>query len=239
LTIPLVLLPGALGAMEGTRRLAEGLADSRPTAPLGYSPDDSLESLMARVLAAGGDDRFDLFGQSLGGWIAQCVARRHPDRVRRLILSHSFVLRPSDAWRVRLLGAALGLPRGLLRHLMLARIRRALEPVRNKRPDLYAARLATIEAGLAGDLIHIFRAQQRCTRRSLARDVASLPPVAPDLPVLIIDSDNDPVIGGKARARLRAAFPEAQLLHFADAGHSASSLHGEAVLNGVRAFLDA
>jgi pimeloyl-ACP methyl ester carboxylesterase len=239
LTASLVLLPGALGAMEGTRRLAEGLADSRPIAAIDYRPDDSLESLIDRVLAAGGGGRFDLFGQSLGGWIAQCVARRHPDRVRRLVLSHSFVLRPSEVWRVRLLGATLSLPRGLLRRMMLARIRRALDPVREKRPDLYATRLAMIEAGLAGDLIDIFRAQQRCTRRSLGSDIATLAPIAADVPVLIIDSDNDPVIGGKARTRLRAAFPQAQLLHFADAGHSASSLHGEAVLSGVRAFLNA
>ncbi|MGQ0660695.1 alpha/beta fold hydrolase [Sphingosinicella sp.] len=233
----LVLLPGALGAMEGSRRIAAGLAGTRPIATIDYRPDDLLDTLFERIDTAGGNAPFDLLGQSYGGWIAQCFARRHPGRIRRLVLSHSFVLRPSDAGKLRVAGFLLTrLPRAMTRRLLLGRIRKAIAPVRAARPEVYARRLRDLEQAFDAGLIDIFAAQQVCMAESLRPRTDS---VSGDLPpTLIIDSDNDPIIGARARAALRAAHPQAEHRSFAGAGHSSATIETGAFLATVREFLD-
>ncbi|MFI0820094.1 alpha/beta fold hydrolase [Streptomyces sp. NPDC021098] len=51
----------------------------------GYSTERFAEDVVA-VLDAAGVERADVYGTSMGGRIAQWVAARHPERVRRLVL---------------------------------------------------------------------------------------------------------------------------------------------------------
>lgn len=232
----LVLLPGALGAMEGTRRIGEGLAGSRPIATIDYRPGDRLPALFARIEAAGGAGPFDLLGQSYGGWIAQCFATAHPARVRRLVLSHSFVLRRGHA---RGLDAAAWLlrrtPRRLTRALLLRRIGRAMAPVRTARPDVYARRLASLEQAFDAGLIDVFAAQARCMADGCRPGPGA---AAPAIPTLVIDSDNDPIVRERSRAALRATHGHARLHRFQGTGHSSASLATDDFVALVRAFLD-
>lgn len=133
----LVLLPGALlepspdlvGRLGGSHRRVIAL-----TYPDATRLTDLVDAIAAR-LAAAGVRRADVLGSSYGGWVAQCLVRRHPERVRHLILIHTFALRPSDAWRFRL-GLALWrvIPGPLLRRLMTLRVQRMLRPLRNAVP---------------------------------------------------------------------------------------------------------
>lgn len=63
--------------------------------------------VIAAVLDYSGVTRFDLVGYSMGGAIAQSLVRRHPGRVRRLVLIASFSTH-TFAWRwLRRIGAIL------------------------------------------------------------------------------------------------------------------------------------
>jgi len=241
--VPLVFLPGALDGLEGSGAVAERLGAERRLIPIAYRPDDRFEGLMARILRAAdeaGATRFDLLGQSYGGWIAQCLARLRPGRVRRMVLSHSFTLRPGDRWRLRLGSRMLErLPPALMRPLLLKRVRGALAPLRKADPALLERQLATLGRDIARPAFRAkLAAQQRCMAESLGLPGIAEAPGARGPPVLIIESDNDPLIGAGARKALRTRYPDAALHRFADAGHISAMVETDAYLAAVMAFLD-
>lgn len=206
---------------------------------LDYRPEDDFESLMARIdqtaLQLGGE-RFDLLGQSYGGWIAQCAAARWPARVRRMVLSHSFALSRSHAryfrWGERIMRV---IPPSILAPLLLRRIRRALEPVRLALPELYRRQDAALASAVRSPrYLATLAAQQRCLRESLAMTGGGR---GGDLPVLIIESANDPLIGAAARARLRSRFPAARVHCFPRAGHVSAVVEPDAYTALVEEFL--
>ena len=55
--------------------------------------------------------------------------------------------------------------------------------------------------------------------------------------ILIIESEDDPAIPAKARALLRATYPQAAVQTFRDAGHASSILKREETLAAIRKFL--
>jgi len=242
--VALIVLPGALGALEGADWGARLGGGGRRVLIVPYGGGDRLDALVARVAAladAEGAGRFDLLGQSYGGWIAQCVARAHPKRVRRLVLSHSFALEPRHAWRFRLGRRMLKLlPRAPAAALLTKRAARALAPVAAKDAALHARLLAALAARVREpDFWDGLAAQQRCLQQSLEPPFSALPPAAAALPVLIVEGGNDPLLGARDRAALRARFPQAQLLRFASAGHVSSLAEPEAFAAAVGAFLAA
>jgi pimeloyl-ACP methyl ester carboxylesterase len=91
---PIAFLPGASGAGEFWRPVAERLADTWPTTLLnwpgaGAQPHDpgvqSYEDLIA-LTAAALDDNSDIVAQSMGGVVAIGLALAHAAKVRRLVL---------------------------------------------------------------------------------------------------------------------------------------------------------
>ncbi len=240
---PLIFLPGALGALEGADEAARRLAASRHMSSIAYRPDDRLDGVLDRIEAAAnemGASQVDLLGQSYGGWIARCAARRFPDRIRRIVLSHSFVLQPRHAWRFRLGMTVLGrLPPALLRPLLLKRVRQALAPLRAVDPARAKRQLAALSPRIGNpDLRAILVAQQRCMLDSLEAPFASRPPVDPALPVLIIESANDPLVGARARDALRASLPQAERHSFTGSGHISAMVEPDAYVARVARFLD-
>src|SRR6185503_14901738 len=91
--------------------------------------------------------RADVLGASYGGWVAQCLVRRHPRLVRHLILVHTFALRAADGWRFRA-GLALWrvMPVAVMRKLGAIRVRRLLRPVQEKAPAEHARLAAELLA---------------------------------------------------------------------------------------------
>jgi pimeloyl-ACP methyl ester carboxylesterase len=92
----LLFLPGAGGDPGFWKPLGERLPlEWRKTyfgwPGLGAQPADPTvagwEDLIARVEAELDDGPVDLLAQSMGGWIAMQVLLRHPDKVRRVVLS--------------------------------------------------------------------------------------------------------------------------------------------------------
>jgi pimeloyl-ACP methyl ester carboxylesterase len=63
-------------------------------------PDEA--AVVIGFLDALGLKQVDLGGISMGGWVVQLAASRHPERVRRLMLFDSAGLREPPAWDTRL-----------------------------------------------------------------------------------------------------------------------------------------
>jgi pimeloyl-ACP methyl ester carboxylesterase len=83
--IPLVLLPGLLCDAALWAAQVAALSDIADPSVADLSRDDSLAAMARRVLSAA-PARFALAGLSMGGYVAQEIMRRSPERVTRLAL---------------------------------------------------------------------------------------------------------------------------------------------------------
>ncbi|HEX8697068.1 MAG TPA: alpha/beta hydrolase [Longimicrobium sp.] len=242
---PLLVLPGALGMVDAAgaalRRLAEGrrvIALAYPAVPAMTALCDGIAALLDRL----GLERVDVLGGSLGGWVAQCLARRHPERVRHLALSHTFALRPGDARRIRL-GSRLWalIPDRVFYALLRMRLRQVLRPVRRAGPAEAASWDAWLRDGV----------RRQVSRAALARyndwmleSLAAFRLAPGDLErregrVLILESADDPILRARDRARLRALYPSAVVSTFHGAGHATSLAMPDEYAAAVAGFLDA
>ena len=108
---PLVLLPGLLNDAELWRDQVAALSEVAECRVGDITRGETLGALAASVLAAA-PPRFALAGFSLGGYVAQEVVRRAPERVKRLALldTSMHVDDPARAAHRRALDAAAGAP---------------------------------------------------------------------------------------------------------------------------------
>jgi len=78
-----------------------GFGQSEKPADFSYSVRDQA-GIVTNFLDALGLKQVDLGGWSMGGWVVQIVAQKHPDRVRRLMLFDSAGLYVTPDWDTRL-----------------------------------------------------------------------------------------------------------------------------------------
>jgi pimeloyl-ACP methyl ester carboxylesterase len=232
---PLLILPGALGVADGGGEASALLSQGRRVVTFAYGAERTAEALLGRATAAAGAERFDLLGFSIGGWFAQVLAARRPERVGKVVLAHSFLLEPGQGWRFTAASTLWPLvPAALFRAGGMKRARLALAPLRERDGDGYAAALRELEQKLAAPSTRaVLRAQQEATRDSLRAPLA----LRDDIALLIVESDNDALVGTTARAALRSRYPKAQRVTIAGAGHAAALVEPEAFAGAVDAFL--
>ncbi len=238
----LVLLPGAL--LEPSRELIDRLSGlQRHVIVVTYTDATSMTDLVDAIaarLADAGVNRADVLGSSYGGWVAQCLVRRHPQLVRHLILVHTFALRPSDAWRFRL-GLALWrvIPGPLFRHLLTLRTRRMLRPVRVASPAEYDRVIARLSDAIRlPATTNALLRQNECMLESCSSFAVAPEDLARhDGNVLIIESDDDPAIRAAEREHLRNMYPGAKVRTFHGTGHVTAVAAPEAFAGAVNAFL--
>ncbi|MEU1799552.1 alpha/beta fold hydrolase [Streptomyces sp. NPDC019937] len=218
---PLVLLAGQANNHHWWDGIREDFHDTHSTITLdcrgtgasgtprsGYSTPRFAEDVVA-VLDALGIERADVYGTSMGGRIAQWVAARHPERVRRLVLGCT----------------SPGGPRAVERD---ASVRRALA-----QPDPDAARQALLDlmyspAWLAGHPgpyrtlgdphmpAHARRGHLTASNGHDAWD--ALPSIA--APTLILHGDQDRLTPPENVPLLAARIPDARTHLFPGARHA-------------------
>ena len=238
----LLILPG--GAMlgeAGFTRIPAFEDRCRVIAPSYASVSTAAELLdgLAGVLDAEGVREAHVLGPSYGGIVAQGFVRRHPERVRSLILANTLML-PRRMLRLsRVFLALLPLvPLGWLRALRERALARAFSGVPSVLPEDQVfwgeyqhglvSRLSKAEMRamywLGIDLVESFR--------FTPEDLDSWPGR-----ILILESDED-LLAPEQRAELRGCYPRAEVYTFRGAGHTPWMSHREEYLSVIKEFLD-
>ena len=209
----LVLLPGTLGTGEIFWHQIRTLAGSVRVLALTYPAVPDVRRLadgVAALLKRTGIERAHVLGSSLGGYLAQTVALRHPGRVESVFVGNSLV----DATPLRgLLGdpaEVAAMPATTLRGAMMASIAAWPEP-----------------EPIFGELKAVLRVQaSRMSGRHLKARVRALLtegdvgplPLGPDR-LVVIDCADDPLIPPALRDQVRQRYAGGALHSFERGGH--------------------
>jgi maspardin len=240
----ILLFHGAVGGAETMGWLAERFADEYRTIAPTVADVGRLEEVCdaaSAILDREHVGRAVVFGGSFGGLVAQAFLRRRPRQVEHLVLlSTGAPNRKLGARNEKLLKALRFLPFPLLRALMKAELSKHLKtPV----PPEQAARFADFRRRLDDYFDRKLTKATLLSRVALAADFNLREEyAAPDFDawpgrVLIVDSDDDPMVSAEDRRRLHATFPRALTCTFEGAGHMILLLRTEELVGVVKAFL--
>jgi pimeloyl-ACP methyl ester carboxylesterase len=240
----LLLFHGAVGGAETMRTLAEAFGDEYRT----IAPTVADVSTLAEVCDAASAildrehvGRAVVFGGSFGGLVAQAFFRRRRAQTEDLVLLSTGAPNRKLGARTRGMARLLRLlPFKLTRALMKAELSGHLNtPV----PEEYAARVSEFRLRLDDYFDNTLTKQTLLSRVALGADFncnESYPPEGHQGwagRVLIVESNDDPMVPAEDRRRLREAYPRALVCTFAGAGHMIPLLRLEELVGVVKAFL--
>jgi deazaflavin-dependent oxidoreductase (nitroreductase family) len=206
-----------------------------PSYPAAHTMDALVDGLVA-ILDAEGVEQADLFGSSFGGFVAQCFVRRHPERVRSLMLANTGTPGASLLPGLPLLVCLFALlPEGVVRRATGWNWRRwfVVPPEEQKfwyglLDEVLATRLSK------ADLVSALEEMLDFSRyRFGPSDLAGWPGR-----ILVIESEHDQAFSPQARAALRALYPRASVRTFAGSGHAVMVTQPAEYIAAVRSFLE-
>ena len=217
----LLMLPGGELVNDMAFDLAAALAPRFRILYPAYPRVRSLDELadgIAAILDAENIPRTWVLGASFGGAVAQCMIRRHADKVERLILSNTGVPLAYLVRGRKIANALLSsLPWPLLRGLLTKSIIKLLGAPAGELPfwrdytkELFATQLtkADVMANLR------IQCEYHLRYRFTPGDLAAWPGK-----IFIIESDND-IFNAERRKALRDTYPQAPVYTFHGAGHA-------------------
>ena len=240
----MLLFHGAVGGADTMRALAEGFADEfRTVAPTvaDVSTLDEVCDAVSAILDREHVARAHVFGGSFGGLVAQAFLKRRPAQVETLtLLGTGAPDRKTAARTSRMSKAVRLLPFPLTRALLKMEMSRHLS---TPAPPEAAERVAESRRRLEGYFDRKLTKRTLLSRVELSLDFnlrESYAPADRDAwpgRVLIVESDDDPLIPPAERLRLRATYPRAMVCTFPGAGHMITLLQPEALTGLVKAFI--
>jgi pimeloyl-ACP methyl ester carboxylesterase len=238
-----LMFHGAVGGAETMRWLADAFGDEyRTIAPTvaGVRTLDEVCDATSAILDREHVGRAVVFGGSFGGLVAQAFLKRRRRQVEHLILLSTGAPSPAlGAKNEKALKYLRFLPFPLLRALLKMELGRHL---RAPSPE-DAARVGLFSERLNHYLEHELTKETFISRIALSVDFNRRESYGPrdyeDWPgrVLLIDSNDDPMIPAAERARLRETYPRALVCTFDGAGHLIPILKREELVGLVKAFL--
>ncbi|MEU5287805.1 alpha/beta hydrolase [Streptomyces sp. NPDC020755] len=203
-----------------------------------YTAEDLADDAVA-VMDALGWESAHLFGQSLGGVVAQRVALRHPGRVRTLTSSAAL---PSDVGGL-----------GAFRHVRLGTLAKfaRIKPARNREERIAAGLAVARIVASPGYPFDEAEALERITADvdtgiadpdAQSRQIGAPwngPPLAElRVPALVLHGTDDPVLKPSAGRATAAAIRDARLVLQPGVGHDIPRERHAAVAAEVRALAD-
>ncbi|PHN08229.1 alpha/beta fold hydrolase [Flavilitoribacter nigricans] len=183
------------------------------TLPEVHSVEEAVAGILA-ILDAEGIDKSSMVGTSMGGYIAQYFLLTHPDRLNRLVLGNTFppnhYIAEKNAGMRRTVPF---LPEWYLMRKFKENVSQVVVPA--------SGNSALVEAYLHEQYSGYMSKQQFIGRMDVVMDYfePKYNIVHVDVPKLIIESDNDPLITPELRSELQFLYPEAAVFSFAGQGH--------------------
>jgi pimeloyl-ACP methyl ester carboxylesterase len=234
-----LLLVGGLRVADAAYRSMPMLEDEfrvlTPTYPA-LPTMTALADGLAGVLDAAGVERASVLAGSFGGMLAQVLVRRHPARVKRLVLSTTAVLNAENADRYRtLLGMVQATEETDVLDMAKTQMFDTIAPPEDMHnfyraylDELYSQRLKKPDLVTTYEALLDYADNHTFTTDDL-NDW--------DGEVLILESDDDATFDADTRAAVRALYPKARTFTFHGAGHSPGTTQRDLYFRVVKAFL--
>ena len=211
----LLLLPGTFGTAEIFWQQMRALARQLRLIALTYPAVADVERYAdgaVQILRQQGIRKMSVLGSSLGGYTAQILALRHPERVETLFIGNS-LCDPHSSWRPKHppLEEMEAMP---AREMKAARLARVADWPESDAGLALAKRVI----GLQGrDLISARHLKARVLALLKAPDVPPLP--IPQERIAIIECQDDPAIPPPMRKAVRTRYPGATVHSLPSGGH--------------------
>jgi pimeloyl-ACP methyl ester carboxylesterase len=211
--IPLVMLPGAGATGDVFYRAVDALRESRRIISVTYPALDDADKLASGLLTAlseAGIGAFDLFGSSLGGYVAQACAIAAPKRMRRCMFANTFY---DAAWLQRKMSREnlLATPADTQLANTLNQLRAAGEETPEK-ADFKQTMLALVGSEQTADM----------AKSALLAVLGTTPlpkvALAADA-IAVLDAQDDPVVDEPTRQALRERYADSRQFRLATGGH--------------------
>lgn len=212
----ILFLHGMTGAYDIWWQQMEALQHSYRVISLTYPAVDSLEQMewaVMAILEVEGVDRVHVVGSSLGGYFAQFLVARHPERIESAVFANTFPPNDLIAEENRTVGALLPyLPEWLVMNVLRGSMRDSVYPASGYSELVLAF-------GLEQTHRRMTRAQVLGRYRCVVEGFEAPDTDALGIPVLIIEADNDPLVERTLREQLKTTYPSARVRTLPGGGH--------------------
>jgi maspardin len=210
----ILFLHGMAGSYDIWWQQILGFKDQYRIISLTYPPVDSLEGLgnaIIKILDTEKIDSANIIGSSLGGYLAQYLKATYPERFKKAIFGNTFP--PNDIYKEKnatKVAIARYLPEWLVMYIFRSNVRNVVVPASENSPVVEAYLL---EQSYGGMTKQQFLARYQCVvdRFTPSKNIGK--------DVLIIESDNDPLVFPELRQQLKALYPNALVYTFHGGGH--------------------
>ena len=210
----LVMLPGTLGTAEIFWNQIAALRGRARIVSVTYPPVGNILKLahgLAALFDKLGIGRASVVGSSLGGYLGQWFAARHPERVETLFIGNSLT-DPYTVNPARRTPAALRqAPASVHQEIVLGSVETWPEP------EPVFTRLKQILRFSGRKLIPAETLKKRVLATATGKEVP--PPTLPQSRTVIIECADDPLIPRAAQKAMRKKYPRARLYRLPRGGH--------------------
>lgn len=212
----ILLLHGMTGAYDIWWQIIALLKDRYRIVSLTYPPLDSLEELSRGIMAILDQEQLtqvNLVGSSLGGYLAQYLIQKHPDKIKKAVFANTFPPNDIIAEKNRIIGKVLPfLPEWVIMRILRGSVDKAIFPA--------SGNSEIVRAFIIEETSGRMSKEQFVARFHCVIDPFTPPDVkALNIPVLIIESDNDPLVEPKLRGMLKKTYPTAKVETLHAVGH--------------------
>lgn len=179
-----------------------------------YPPASSLNELADGIITILDKEQVQqavVIGSSLGGYLAQYIAAHHPQRVLKVSLGNTFPPNAEIRENTRTTSVLMRLlPEWMVINQMRSRYEKEVLPASGNSPTVRAFLLS-----LLGDKVN---KKNLMARYDCVVDYFDTP-IPGNIPVQIIESDNDPLITPSLRQQLKEHYPNATVVTLSGEGH--------------------
>ena len=181
---------------------------------LSYPPVTNLKDLSAGVLAILAKEnttKVIVIGSSLGGYLVQYLAVNHPDKIIKAMMGNTFAPNTENkANNESLIKAMKWLPEWFVVKNIRKKYNTDVIPASGNSPIANAFLNELLGRGVTRE---VFIARYYCVVDTFT------PKISQNIPLQILESDNDPLVNKNLREQLKLTYPQAKVVTLHNEGH--------------------